>query len=81
LKDQRLIPALGFLAPNPRACEGRTDPATSVSKTDPHSGGQQSDPRSDRPDPLEPAGRRFADFVFAIFRFGATAAAPGARWI
>jgi hypothetical protein len=35
----------------------------------------------DQTDPLEPAGRRFADFVFAIFRFGATAAAPGARWI
>jgi hypothetical protein len=40
-------------------------------------------------DLLAPAGRRFANFVFAIFRLGANAGArafaaklvPGARWI
>ncbi len=29
-------------------------------RSDPHSGGQQRDPRSDRPDPLAPAGRHCA---------------------
>ena len=32
-------------------------------------------------DPLEPAGRRFANFVLAIFRFGANAGAAAAALV
>ena len=46
------------LAPNPRACEGRVDPATSVS-------GATRDPT----DPLAPLAGRRRRFYFAEFFF------------
>jgi hypothetical protein len=49
LKDQEFRAALVLLAPIPRACEGRADPATSVSRA-----------TRDQADPLAPAGRRLA---------------------
>ena len=63
-------PALTPLAPNPRAREGRTDPATSVSSA-----------THDQSDPLEPAGRRCWCFCSAIFRFGATLVAAASDLI
>ncbi len=68
-------PRVRLIRAESSCARGAPRQAPSVRQRHPHSGGQQSDPRSDRPDPLEPAGRRFADFVFAIFRFGANAGA------
>ena len=56
-----LLSALGLLAPIPRACEGRAEPATSVR------GATHiqvvSRATRDQADPLAPAGRRFGNFV------------------
>jgi hypothetical protein len=71
LKERRLIPPLTLFAPNPRARGARR--ASDVGpRSDPHSGGQQRDP-------LEPAGRRFGNFVFAIVRFAANDRSCGRR--
>ena len=69
LNDQGFRAALAFLSPIPRACEGRADPATSVSSAT-H---KQLDP------PAPPAGRRRHSFLrgirFSDFRLRANAGA------
>ncbi len=52
------IPALGLFAPNPRACEGRAEPAPSVSSATHIQ--VVSRATRDQADPLAPAGRRLA---------------------
>ena len=58
LKDQEFRAALVLLAPIPRACEGRADPATSVSRATHNQ--VVSRATCDQADPLAPAGRRLA---------------------
>ena len=59
LKDQRYRTPLAFLAPIPRACEGRAEPATSVRGATHIQGGQQRD-LGQQSDPPAPPGRRLA---------------------
>jgi hypothetical protein len=58
LKDQEFRAALVLLAPIPRACEGRAEPATSVSRATHNQ--VVSGATRDQADPLAPAGRRLA---------------------